>query len=56
MTVQVRIIQEYENGIVYLIQTPRAGCVPNLSPFALKLETWLRMADIEYQVISIRIK
>uniref|UniRef100_A0A1I7X219 Transposase n=1 Tax=Heterorhabditis bacteriophora TaxID=37862 RepID=A0A1I7X219_HETBA len=33
---------------VYLVQFPRAGCIPSPSPFALKLETWLRMADIPY--------
>jgi len=43
---------EFEKDVVYLVQFPRAACLPSLSPFALKLETWLRMADIRYQSIS----
>ncbi len=41
---------DFEKDVVYLVQFPRAASVPSLSPFALKLETWLRMADIRYQV------
>lgn len=32
-----------------LIQFPPAGGLPNLSPFCLKLETWLRIAGLEYR-------
>jgi len=41
---------DFEKDVVYLVQFPRAASVPSLSPFVLKLETWLRMADIRYQV------
>ena len=38
-------------GLVYLYQFPRTKYVPSLSPFSFKLETWLRMANIEYEVL-----
>jgi hypothetical protein len=38
--------------MVYLFQFPRPFAIPNLSPFALKLETWLRMSDINYRVVE----
>lgn len=40
----------FEKDVVYLVQFPRPTTVPNLSPFCLKLETWLRMMDIKYEV------
>uniref|UniRef100_A0A914VZ42 Failed axon connections homolog n=1 Tax=Plectus sambesii TaxID=2011161 RepID=A0A914VZ42_9BILA len=43
---------EFDKDMVYLVQIPRAGCIPSLSPFCLKLETWLRMAGIRYQNID----
>ncbi|KAK0395927.1 hypothetical protein QR680_001490 [Steinernema hermaphroditum] len=41
--------KDYQKGIAYLYQFPRSSVVPSLSPFCLKLETWLRMADIPYE-------
>ncbi|VDK37804.1 unnamed protein product [Gongylonema pulchrum] len=43
------IKDDYKQGVVYLYQFPRAKCIPSQSPFCLKLETWLRMADIQYE-------
>jgi hypothetical protein len=37
--------------MVYLYQFPRTYYVPSLSPFSVKLETWMRMANIDYEVI-----
>ncbi|KHN81881.1 Failed axon connections -like protein [Toxocara canis] len=41
--------EDFKKGVVYLYQFPRVKCIPNLSPFCLKLETWMRMADIPYE-------
>lgn len=35
-----------------LFQFPRLFSVPNLSPFCCKLETWLRIAGIAYEVVD----
>ncbi|KAM3717604.1 Uncharacterized protein ACO02O_01627 [Dirofilaria immitis] len=45
------IKNDYKQGMVYLYQFPRVKYIPNISPFCLKLETWLRMADIQYENI-----
>jgi len=37
---------------VKLFQFPRMFDIPNLSPFCCKLETWLRIAGIPYQVVE----
>ena len=44
---------EYEKDVVYLhvISRSMAGSIVNLSPFALKLETWLRINKIPFEVI-----
>ena len=37
---------------IKLFQFPRMFAVPNLSPFCCKLETWLRIAGIPYEVVD----
>ena len=42
----------YEKDLIYLHTFPRA-CgkqVPNISPYAIKLETWLRLRKLKYKV------
>ena len=45
--------KDYPRDVVILHQLGRAPLTPNLSPFCLKLETYLRMAKIPYQVRTI---
>ena len=43
-----------EKDVVYMYTFPRSISkgVPNMSPYALKLETWLRVHGIKYEVCS----
>lgn len=45
---------EWKRDVVYLHVFPRemARGVPNISPFAMKLEMWLRMTNIPYEVVD----
>jgi len=38
--------QDWEQDVVYLFQFPLCPSVRSISPFAIKLETWLRMTGI----------
>lgn len=40
----------FEKDIVYLYQFSRTPVVPSLSPYCLKVETWLRLAGLKYEV------
>jgi len=42
---------DWERDVVYLCQFPLCPSVRSISPFALKLETWLRLANIKYENI-----
>ncbi|TKR94234.1 hypothetical protein L596_008546 [Steinernema carpocapsae] len=44
--------RDWEKDCVYLVQFPRAGCIPSASPFALKLETWLRIIEMKHVNVS----
>ena len=37
---------------IKLFQFPRMFGIPNLSPFCCKLETWLRIAGISYEIVE----
>ena len=43
---------QHEEDIVYLYSFPRSITrqMVNLSPYAIKLETWMRLKKIKYQV------
>lgn len=42
--------QNFEKDIVYLYQFSRTPVLPSLSPYCLKVETWLRLAGLKYEV------
>nr|CDP90982.1 Bm6893, isoform c [Brugia malayi] len=50
MPAPILLKRDWQRDHVYLVQFPRAGCIPSLSMFALKLETWLRMTKIPYSI------
>jgi glutathione S-transferase len=43
---------DYKPDIVYLYQFSRTPVIPSLSPFCLKVETWLRMNQVAYENVD----
>lgn len=43
---------DYQTDVVYLYQFMRTPVLPSLSPYCLKVETWLRLAGLKYEVRS----
>lgn len=41
---------DFEKEVVYLYQFTRTPVLPSLSPYCLKVETWLRLAGLRYEV------
>lgn len=46
--------QDFEKDVVYLYQFTRTPVLPSLSPYCLKVETWLRLAALRYEVRTAR--
>ena len=50
----ILLVSDWRQDQVYLAQFPPSPRVRSISPFALKLETWLRLAKIPYQNVYTR--
>ena len=48
------LVSDWSQDQVYLAQFPPSPRVRSISPFALKLETWLRLAKIPYKNVYTR--
>ena len=48
-------LANYEKDLIYLHTFPsrEARQVPNASPFTVRLQTWLRLHQLKYQVIQL---
>jgi hypothetical protein len=44
--------QNFDKDVVYLYQFARTTSLPSLSPYVLKVETWLRLTGLKYEVGS----
>lgn len=44
---------DFEKDIIYLYQFSRTPLLPSLSPYCLKVETWLRLTGLKYEVSTI---
>lgn len=47
---------DYEKDVVYLYQFTRCPTLPGISPFCLKVETWLRMTQVKYENVDHKLK
>lgn len=48
--------QNFEKDVVYLYQFSRTPVLPSLSPYCLKVETWLRLAGVKYENVDHKMK
>lgn len=48
--------QNFEKDVVYLYQFARTTSLPSLSPYVLKVETWLRLTGLKYENVDHKFK
>jgi hypothetical protein len=42
--------KDFEKDVVYLYQFARTSVLPSMSPYCLKVETWLKLNGVKYEV------
>jgi len=47
---------DFEKDTVYLYQFSRTPTLPSLSPYCLKVETWLRLNEVKYENVDHKLK
>lgn len=46
----------FEKDVIYLYQFSRTPTIPSISPYCLKVETWLRLAGLKYENVDHKMK
>jgi hypothetical protein len=49
------LVPDWKQDIINVVIFPRSGCITNISPFVVKLETWLRFNKLPYRVPFLKI-
>merc|ERR1712117_77195 len=49
-------VKDFEDEMVYLFQYTRSPQIPSISPFCLKLESWLKLHGVKYQNVDHKCK
>jgi len=47
---------DFEKDVIYLYQFTRTPVLPSLSPYCLKVESWLRLAGLKYENVDHKMK
>lgn len=47
---------DYDKDTVYVYQFPRTSLLPSLSPYCLKVETWLRLNGVKFENVDHKMK
>jgi glutathione S-transferase len=46
------LVRDWKENVVNIVQYPRAACIPNMSPYSLKVETFVRWNKLQYQNVN----
>lgn len=44
------VVRNWKQDVINVIHIPRTKTIPDVSPYGLKLETWLRFNKLDYMV------
>ncbi|KAH7702666.1 failed axon connections protein [Aphelenchoides avenae] len=50
------LVRDWKQDVINLVQFPRCGCIVSTSPFAIKLETFIRFTKLNYVNVSNELK